>query len=350
MNRLFLIGNGFIKHTRNLIINESKESDLIDQYNLIHRVASTLNDVSNLFNEITELGDSLRIVLNCKIDNETIFEIADNIIALYRIQLGEYYPIECYNILAEKGQSILERSILPVVRKFEKIERDGIYGDFLRLISQYQIGDNIKSHYDQCDGNISIFTTNYDGFLEQTLCASSGVNGWGFYFKDGFGGFGIYDLTHHEPNFKTKYFLGHIHSSYRYGWHDGKWIKTRLRERKQLNNFPTLVYSMPKEKMNYIYNNPLLLRYWLEFERRLDQCNEIIIFGNSLRSDPHIKIAIKNTFGKFKKYYVIKNNCDDLSSAEKSFYGEENVVIINANNINLTNYHVLFTEPNKLIQ
>jgi hypothetical protein len=338
MRRSFIIGNGFISHLAQLVQDRNEELYI------------QLKKVEALFNQFQSLESELRSLLNITASNEIILGITENLVNWYRQINSESGLVNnsCFDALADLGKIIIEDKIAPIVKGFEQQQIDGTYGDLTRVLSQFNIGDKVKQGLESdSELKLGLFTTNYDGFLEQMLRTTDGS---GYYFTDGFAGLYPYPLKLYTPYISDKAFLGHLHSSYRYSWCGSTCIKTRDFTEAGANRDPILVYASPSKKKEFIDKNPLLSRYWYEFEKWLNLSDEIVIFGNSMMSDPHILelvVSIVKFKQEIKLIIVAKNECK-LDLYVEIGIPREQLIFIKSEKINLANYHLFFLNPESI--
>jgi hypothetical protein len=347
----FLIGNGFIKHLQKVVCNEI-ESHPSERSNLEfyqNHVLHGLEQVDSLFGEFDNLERELASILGLEDKSlELVYHLTDDVISWYRTK-SKYHKAEfnlkqCLDSISLVGQQLVNEKIIPIVEKFEDQEIECLY----RSISQWtenKIGEEIDIHLKRTGNNLGVFTTNYDGFVEQFLRTSNSKN-QGFLFKDGFAGDSSHPLTLYKPHFNYNRFIGHLHSSYKYGWNGNQWVKFRT-SRSSRNVDPLIVYMKPSQKKRFIDNNPVLRAYWIHFEKWLNNTEELVIYGNSLNSDPHIKDVIKESLSKDASVYIADINAQKVYDENLTYIDKNRVFKIDTGKIELSNYSEFICEPSK---
>lgn len=360
MRRVVIVGNGFIHHLKSLVEIQQERHKNIDNFigrngvNRCSRIVQELQKVSELFSAFDSLQKELTHFFSDKVKYEELFERLDALIAWYKSK-NEFKNIiddKCFNGLEVLIEKIINEKILPIVGEFEEQEIRGVYADLFRLIPGTTIGDRVAEAQKASGDKIGIFTTNYDGYLAQLLRTSSGDSD-GFHFFDGFGG-GKYGhfVVPYEPYFSDNNFLASLHSSYRIGYVGEELIKTRPRQGER-NKLPILVYMNPQRKLSYIKKHYILRRYWESFENWLKDADEVVVYGNSLRSDPHIVSQLNREVAKSGRKLKIYAAGRSPASVMKQLTFEKGLQPelkeIETKGVNLDNLHKLFTSPAELV-
>jgi hypothetical protein len=357
MRRVIIVGNGFIYHLNDLIQAEKTKFEKIN--NLIGRngakncgqVIGELGRVSNLFNHFDKLQSELKNFFSDKVQYEELFEKLDALLDWYRDKnkFKNVIDDKCFDGLEKLVEKIISEKIAPVIKEFEEQELGHAYGDLSRLFNGATVGDRVFSEQQVSHDKIGVFTTNYDGFLVQLLRRSVRENG-GFHFTDGFGG-GRYGkpVVPFEPYFSDSNFIAHLHSSYRIGYKNDELIKTKLKDEGERNTMPILVYMNPGKKLEYIMRHYILRRYWDTFKYWVNDASEIVIYGNSLRSDPHI-VDLINRAGKRVKnkptiYAAGRNPSDVLARLTFPVGAIPTLRHIDTQTVGLDRLHEIFTTP-----
>ncbi|ADC69546.1 hypothetical protein MFS40622_0864 [Methanocaldococcus sp. FS406-22] len=156
-----------------------------------------------------------------------------------------------------------------------------------------------------------------------------------FLGKDGFGGVDKnYKYFNGIFNRENTNMILHIHGSYKFIRLYEKTVKmTQEYARQQYENgnfevdFPVIIYNNPKIKQKIIERNDVLSKYFEYFKDSLKHCSKFVIWGNSLRTDPHIVEAICQNFDKGKPLYIIDINPDPVikqlqNKCKEHGYGE----------------------------
>ncbi|MBG0769531.1 hypothetical protein [Methanococcus maripaludis] len=199
--------------------------------------------------------------------------------------------------------------------RFQDYENNGNY-TILRELFRDE-----KGYFGKCfdelikNENIHIYSTNYDGIIHSILSyyveTKSTLNYFG---ADGFinGDFQTWVLQ------RNRNLLLLLHGSYRFMLNEESNINKPTTYGYDLSekNHPIMVYNDPCLKMDVIRNYYVLNYYFEIFKESLQNCSKLIIFGNSLKSDPHIVKAISNNFDKEKELIIVDYDEDCCKSVE----------------------------------
>lgn len=335
MKRSILVGNGFLFHLEHLVRNYGYDSNLIDE----------IKDAQNLFGKFIEIENDLKKILQTDNSIENILSRLDDLFYWYHKSVSIPISSDCYNELNQRIKEIIDDKIVPIVRSFENHEKQGTYGKIWKEVEEYSIGESIEKSTDE----IGVFTTNYDGYIDQILRKSSpSTDESGFVFKDGFAGNKSHPLRLFDLNLKSKKIIHHIHSSYKFGWSDGEVIKVRSGEH---NSDPHVLFSDSNKKLIHIRMNYVLSTYWENFIYWINSSEELVIYGNSLQSDPHIVDVIIRYSTKIKTIYVIEKDLNGFDKVKSRLKEVENKLsFINSNDIGWSDFIDIFNNPSSLKQ
>jgi NAD-dependent SIR2 family protein deacetylase len=141
--------------------------------------------------------------------------------------------------------------------------------------------------------------------------------------------YNIFDLNNYFRDEEESKLL-HLHGSYKFFIYFGDFIKVKkdgwnfYRENKEML-IPVLIFNAPKFKEKQIKSFAVLNVYFHAFKEELKKSKNLIIWGQSLKNDPHIENVIKKLFidSKVKekrliivdneKKHKIQENCKDLT-------------------------------------
>lgn len=357
MRRVVIVGNGFIYHLRDLAETERQQhlqtplglgQHAVQQ---IQTLIGHLDNVRVLFNQFNDLHTSLQAIFQ-DANGEELFAKLDAVLTWFRERalLQSIVEPHCFEALSQTANQVVNEQILPIVRSFEQQERDNAYGSLVHLLNGLTIGNRVYDAQQASGDQIGVFTTNYDGFLVQLL-RTERIHGT-FHFSDGFGRPEGGHLVLHEPYISDSNFLAHLHSSYRFGYHDNEIIKTRPRHG-TTNQMPILVYMNPTKKLDYIKRHYVLRRYWEEFENWMTQADEVVIYGNSLNSDPHLVRVLNREGARADKRPAIyaAGRTPGAVFARLTFPADATPVLntIDTSAVGLDRLHEIFTSPTNLV-
>lgn len=345
ITRTFIVGNGFIHHLKSLAEKEYHTGNLS-----ILSLIDELNQVSQLFKEFDDLNQEIATLLGIPNSNmEQALKVADNIIAWFRTKSVDdegFVLKDCQNSINEIGKKLIDEKILPITSKFEEQENNGFYGRITQWVNG-SVGNQVLKWARKKESALGIFTTNYDGVLEQLL-RSSDKKDDGYWLTDGFAGSPNHPLTHYDPKLDSNCFIGHLHSSYKYGWQNGKWIKYRTSEEEK-NEDPLILYMNPTQKLEFIKANPILRAYWEKFCEFLKKSDELVIYGNSLEADPHIAEAIKKHLKKSCKILILDKDSEKIKKTLEEQKIKNKISPMSLEKITKKNLWEVFVQPKSLV-
>jgi len=316
----FLIGNGFNYMIRDILENDELKKETENIINLWEKFDEYFKKIEEEYNingeEAVKLVysaidalNALNILKECssKIAEkfEVILELNNEIIPKYKKIIN--------NVISESAKD--------VVKKFHESEHEDYYKKLIKefLIDNKPLGSHIKDLINN-KKFLHIYTTNYDGIIDTLLVYKYENYRKDFLGRDGFGGTNK-DYKHFNGiyNIENKNIILHIHGSYKFRLLFGmtaKMTKDYVKQQSENGNFkvdfPVIVYNNPDIKEKIIKNNNVLNEYFRYFKFSLKECSKFVIWGNSLRTDPHIVKAICQNFDKEKPLYVIDIKPDQV--------------------------------------
>jgi NAD-dependent SIR2 family protein deacetylase len=275
-----------------------------------------------------------------------------NMLKLCSPKIAELFEeiYELNNQIIPRYEEIINKVILEsaknVVKKFHESELDKYYKKLKRefLIEGKPLGNHIKELIDNKKFKkkkfLHIYTTNYDGIIDTLLNYNIYENNknmgntnkkMDFLGRDGFGG-SHEEYKHFNGIFKieNENIILHIHGSYKFRRLFRMTVKmTKEYVKKQQSkggnftvDFPVIIYNNREIKQKIIEENDVLSKYFEYFKFSLRECSKFVIWGNSLKTDPHIAKAICQNFDKEKPLYIIDINpnsvIDNLQSECKN--------------------------------
>lgn len=340
MKRKILVGNGFISHLK-IMVSE------YDYFGFDSELIEDLDNTYTLFDGFVEIERILKEeVFKTNVDNELLYGVIDDFVKWFKSFSNKEDLNPCFEKFYEVGEEVFIKHIFPVFSKFHEYEKLGTYSRLFNSLKSFKIGTSISNY----KGKIEVYTTNYDGYLDQILRnGDDNSENKGFVFKDGFG-YSNDKLVLKKERLSEGKIICHLHSSYKYGMdYDKDLIK--INNSNDIQDItPVLVYRSPKSKIKYIRENYILKTYWEIFETKLEEEDELVIYGYSFDSDPHIKESIQRQISENTKIFIINtkvgfksviNNISNSSLHNK-------IYCIDSKDINFKNFHNIFTSPSNL--
>ncbi|UOU97745.1 hypothetical protein MUU74_14725 [Chryseobacterium daecheongense] len=316
MKTILLVGNGFNYMVENWINNLS--NDLVKGMTGQNKdeITKNINEITKLWQKFNEIFEEIKLK-NPRLNDEELIRIIYSVIDLFSAMSGLEKIMGKEKLEQLKGlfDSLLLEKIKDIALEFKNHHESVGYKNIKKLFSDF--GNNFNQIL--IDNNVDyihIFTTNYDGILDTLLTN----NPYGFIFHDGFGN--IQDekfLGFYEYNINFNKIICHIHGSYLYQKSFGKTFK--LRENIE-NSDPVMIFNNPDFKEDIIKKDSVLLQYYEILESDLKDADQLIIFGNSMINEPHIKNLIKQ-YGNREdlKILIFSTNPDDVAEELKEYYG-----------------------------
>lgn len=300
-NIVVIVGNGFNSMLKEFIkIEYDSKIDLFNKFteDEIDDLCSEINDITGLWERFDDFFEEL--IEEYRYTSEELIKMIHLVLEfLTNIDMiSKLVPDMDDNIekFKEGLNSCIARRIFEISEEFRSFElNDGysriaqIFPEFGKEVMAILKENNIKKSY--------FVTTNYDGILDTLLCA-----GGNFLFADGFGNDQNSNKVYREYNFKKDHLRVHLHGSYRF-FYNGFQVNKLSKGTKNEN--PVMIFNQPRYKKKQIMNYDILREYYRELENRLNDSNKVIIIGNSLRCEPHIKKLILTKFNKKENEIVI---------------------------------------------
>jgi hypothetical protein len=314
MKILLLIGNGF----NHLLLNIIKNYPL---YRLPRNIKTNQDKIVEVLGQIIYLYyelplEELKRTVKASDWEESLsgFNNYCEFIDKHKLH-GDPKPLGMF--MKHKMDELVKSSMRNVASKSNLAERQGAYKDIKRVFPSF--GLDFKKLID-CNGvtDLSIFTTNYDGILDTLLTDQSG----NFLFRDSFGFSGTQGVLKFNPYYlnKNRLSIAHLHGSYKFYEVNGETFKLKGTI---FNENPIMVLSSPELKENVLIGNNVLSAYYDRFKNNLREYDRIVIFGNSLNSEPHLKKAIKENFNRIGTELVIcSNSPDKVEQQLKGYYDQ----------------------------
>ncbi len=329
--KTILIGNGFNHHFKSYIDNDELKNE-------IDHITSLWNKFDNL---VENNGASIEEII------ENLYRAFAFLSSVKPFRENEYK--ECIDLLREKFYIEFIDMLHDIAYEFAKQQLEGFYGQLKSYLCE-----NIFDNFVPCEiiknKKINVYTTNYDGIAEMIL----GHDGKNFQLPDGFrhdGNYVCFNKEAFDEDLKgCKLF--HLHGSYKFyklfeyeDYRFAKEIKFKFENSDSLNEFennkqnlePIIILNAVNLKEKQIKNYFSLSMYLSAFEKDLKKSDTLIIWGQSLKNDPHLKDRIKkyyttnNEYNEKKRIIIIDTN-ENHTLKEELNDNEVDIKVIQPNN------------------
>ena len=312
---VWLLGNGF-----NFAVNSFLSDDSI---------SDDIKQIIRLWDTFTELFQDIRSKLGCSSDEEAIqyiyaaIDIIKSIKSWNKINTTNDF-LKCIELIEIFIRNNIDQALYNIILRFIKSECNGTYKKLVSYL--YKNDPRVWEILDET--NSVFFTTNYDGIGEMILSYDPYSEPHKIKYSDFFsyetcltkeyGKFVCFNASMEASNF----FL-HLHGSYKFFEHTSQLIKLTHQGCEELlelyNNgniqilqeyAPIIVFNAPKLKRNIIATNVILHFYFQLFRKELAGYNDnvLIIWGQSLRNDPHlVDVILKNLDSLYKIVVIVRD-------------------------------------------
>ena len=335
----FLIGNGFNCMVREILENEIEKmtanSYVILRNNIykeeyIRKFLNELDYLIKLWDEPKRLYDELlnRLEeLNINVNVEESIGILKCVVD-YLHKIGAI-DISSKNYLHETNERMIQRIIKTAKDRLIDFELNNGYrilGEAFDIYDGYWqwFGNALLSLFENNEIIAHFYTTNYDGILDVLL-----MRGRSQYLEDGFDISNMCRVQTNNGNiwnaykfrgflspnyFFNTHLIAHLHGSYKFVLTtSGEIYKiTKSEDGHPTGYYPIIIYNSPVLKENIIKQFKVLRYYFEIFKFSIRKCSKFVIWGNSLRTDPHIVEAICKNFDKEKPLYIIDKEPDPV--------------------------------------
>ncbi|NVO32589.1 hypothetical protein, partial [Hymenobacter lapidiphilus] len=253
-----------------------------------------------------------------KISHEELIRLIYTVINLFSSMDGfeKILPKSDIVKLNSVFDGFLLNKIREIAKEFQDHQDSAAYGNMRNYFPTFsnQLEDMIKG---KNFSKFTMFTTNYDGVLD-TLTTKIPK---GFMFTDGFATSapypGLLDMVP-EYVYGNSLVLAHLHGSYRFTKAFGKTYKTRANIE---NNEPVMVFNNPNMKEEIVRNDNTLSEYYDFLKKCLSDYDHLVILGNSMEAEPHIKKLINKHFRrKGTSITVCSRNPNAIKAEIEPFY------------------------------
>jgi len=301
----FILGNGFNYLIENIIRSIPVEQIPGNLHTDQAKLANKIREISGLWARFDNLFRDLKGNYPHLSDEELIRMIYTVLDFLSGMQgFEKVLTADQINQIKNTFNFLLIDQIKEITEEFRTHQEDEGYKDLKRLFPDFGQSFNSlleQSEVERCD----FFTTNYDGILDTLMTYPDRR---GFLSVDGFGA--IPDdpnyLKLYDENLDGIIRIFHIHGSYRFERIYGTTYKSRSNF---YNNDPVIIFNNPELKEELIHRDTVLRTYLHTLEHSLKDSDKLVIMGNSMRNEPHIKQHIKRYFNNQDKHlYVCSRN------------------------------------------
>ena len=341
MKTVMIVGNGFNYMIESWIRNYPDENIPPSVTESKDKIASRVNEITQLWKKFNEIFKEIK-AKNPGIGDEELIRIIYSIIDLFSSLPGLEKVMTSDQLASLKSlfENFLLDKIKEIALEFKNHHDNTGYKNIKRLFPEF------GNHFSQMITNhklddFHIFTTNYDGILDTLLTD----NPHGFIFKDGFGSMGSDELLDFcDYNIEFDKIICHLHGSYRYKRHYGTTYKLK---HNVVNTDPIMIFNNPDMKERIIRRDCVLNRYLDLLKEDISTANKIIIFGNSMVNEPHIKQMI-NKYGDRKEIsiYVCSPNPVQIKTEIEPYFQYD---IVEVNTTGMTNMNEFFMKFDAII-
>ncbi|UHG93304.1 SIR2 family protein [Spirosoma oryzicola] len=317
----FIIGNGFNFLVRDIVLAFPTNLLPTNLKTSKDDLANAISAITSLWRRFEELFYELKDK-NPRLNDEELIRMIYSVIDFFSSieAFQKALPHETIESIKEVFDFLLIDRIRDIAEEFRQHENSEGYKDLKRLFPFF--GDHFKSILERnnikdCD----FFTTNYDGILDTLLTRST--RDLGYLTVDGFGNnkdyplyLRLYDDTLQNNHIRCI----HLHGSYRFEKKNGETLKTR-NDNNKANSDPVIIFNNPLFKEQLIRRDPVLNHYYNFMSSSLEEADKLIIIGNSMQNEPHLKSLIQRKFkDPSQRLYICSRNPDQVADQFKGVY------------------------------
>jgi len=310
-------------------------------------LSKNIGEITVLWKKFDKAFEELRqhfVDKGSRISDEELIKLITSVINFFSNLVGLEKVISREDI--SKLHSVLDnfllRQIVDIANEFLQHEAKNSYGSIREYFKEFYLEfDNIVSKNDV--QKVSMFTTNYDGIFDVLLSKQP----IGFLAADGF--------ISIEPNAEDaseakvsglllkfqpkilrdrKYVLCHLHGSYKFVKYFGKTYKIKGRNR---NTKPVIVFNRPDAKEHIVSSDNVLSEYMNLLVQSLQSpdTKRVVILGNSMEAEPHIKKVIRDYYSAKpgKKEIVFVSRDPEKIAHELASYYAGDVILKTVNGV-----------------
>ena len=292
-NVILITGNGF-NYLISDIIKNIPHDKIPNNINIpVTDITTGISNITNLWQKFDKVFSDLKTKSRGNLNEEELIGMIHSVLDLFSNISGFEEILQPSQIL--QIQQIFDSLILTELKNISEEFRQYHDSEGYKAIKKLfpTFGKKFQNMLQEKCLNFNIYTTNYDGLLDTLLTD----NPCGFIFRDCFSKKINDDFLTIEPKYlqNNRYILAHIHGSYLYQRYFGHTYKQK---RASLNNSPIMVFNNPDLKKTVITNDNVLNLYYDKLKSDMGTFDKIIIIGNSMKTEPHIKSLIREHFSK----------------------------------------------------
>ena len=320
MKTTMIIGNGFNNMVAG-IIRQIPDEWITSKTLKENKIATADNIMS-----ITKLWEEFDVVFNelakemNNFNHEELIKMIYSVINLFSSLNGftEVIGKDKIDEIRALFGSFLVDKIVVIASKFREHENIDEYKSMKKYLSNF--ATSVLDHISTDPNNrLNIYTTNYDGVLDTLMTVPRTENrNNGFIGADGFTNPVTQQLlgfvAPHLDN--KKICLLHLHGSYKFTKNYGETFKLRGGA---INNEPVMVFNNPNMKESIIRRDNVLSYYFDKLREDLINTDRLVIIGNSMKAEPHIKNLFQLYLNKSAEVVVCSRNPNEISQEIKQY-------------------------------
>ncbi|RSK45206.1 hypothetical protein [Hymenobacter rigui] len=335
MSIAFIVGNGFNYIIGDIINRPAGALETPEQLHERRATAMSIREITALWQKFDavflELSNQFQ-ERGIRINHEEMIRMIYAVINLFSSISGFEQVIPPSDI--EKLRSVFDGFLLDKIREIAKEFKDHEDSDaYSRIRSYFPTVPATVTEFIQSRqlGKVRVFTTNYDGIFD-TIFTNWPMGG--FIFSDGFIKSNSYpDLLELEPAYVASNTLvaAHLHGSYRFTKRFGRTYKTRANYD---NSEPVMVFNNPNMKEEIVRADNVLSAYYQHLALILKKYDKLVILGNSMEAEPHIKKLINKYFNREgTSITVCSRNPSTIKNEVLPFYNRGEIHELSTNGI-----------------
>ncbi|HKK63606.1 MAG TPA: SIR2 family protein [Bacteroidales bacterium] len=319
MKLAMIVGNGFNYLVSDLIRNYENQRTSNEEE--LQEIAKSIDGITRLWERFDDVFRDLREKSN-GLNDEEVIRMIYTVLDFFSSIEGFKQILQQEDIESLKNifDGFLLNKIREISNELTKHQDNAGYSELKRLFPNF--GHNFFNLIEEKEvEKLHIYSTNYDGILDTLL--TDDKRG-GFVTRDGFSrGAGpeniFLDLV---PEYiDEKYLLAHLHGSYKFKKHYGKTLKLRNND---FNDSPVMIFNNPDTKQDLILDDNVLRHYYNQLSEDLEKYDKLVIFGNSMKTEPHIKELINKYFNdKGKCIVVVSPHPEEIADELEHIFNHE---------------------------
>lgn len=314
MKTVLITGNGFNYMINGWIDNIPDENLLKLNVGSKNQIKNDITEITTLWQKFNDIFDEIKKNLP-QLNEEELIRLIYSVIELFSNLPGLEKILDTRKIEELKNifNSFLLDKIREIAEEFRNHHESTGYKSIKKIFPSFgkKFSELLKSKDIEF---FNIFTTNYDGLLDTMLTGDPR----GFIFQDGFSNYTENLLTISEDNINFNKLICHIHGSYLYKREFGYTYKLK---NKLKNTEPIMVFNNPDFKEQIINRDNVLARYYHILLENLKVADNLIILGNSMKNEPHLKNLISKYANRNNlNLYVCSTNPQKIADELKTHY------------------------------